>query len=62
MDEVKYEEADVPEDPQDKEDEVALTAAANVAKLKAQTASVLPWDRGLIPSHSICCRSGLVLT
>ena len=62
VDEVKYEEADAPEDPRDEEDEVALTAAANVAKLKAQTASVLPRDRGSIPSHSICCRSGLVLT
>ena len=62
MDEAKYEEADAPEDPRDEEDEVALTAAANVAKLEAQTASVLPRDRGSIPSHSICCRSGLVLT
>jgi len=55
VDEAKYEEADAPEDPRDEEDEVAPTTAANVAKLEAQTASVLPHpldDRPLSPVSS----------
>jgi len=41
VDETKHEEADAIEDVRE-EDEVAPTTAANVAKLEAQTASVLP--------------------
>jgi len=42
VDETKYEEADATEDVREEEDGVAPTTAANVAKLEAQTASVLP--------------------
>ena len=52
VEETKYEEVDVPEDPREEEDEVAPTTVANVAKLEAQTASVLPHpldDRPLSP-------------
>lgn len=51
VEESKYEEADVPEDVRE-EDEVAPTTVANVAKLEAQTAPVLPHpldDRPLSP-------------
>jgi hypothetical protein len=51
VEESKYEEADAPEDARE-EDEVAPTTIANVAKLEAQTASVLPHpldDRPLSP-------------
>ena len=51
VEESKYEEADVPEDVRE-EDGVAPTTVANVAKLEAQTASVLPHplsDRPLSP-------------
>jgi len=52
VDEVKYEEADAVEDTREEEGEVAPTTTANVAKLEAQTASVLPHpldDRPLSP-------------
>jgi len=51
VDESKYEEVDAPEEVRE-EDEVAPTTVANVAKLEAQTASVLPHpldDRPLSP-------------
>lgn len=50
IDETKLEEVDAPEDV--REDEVAPTTVANVAKLEAQTASVIPHpldDRPLSP-------------
>lgn len=50
VEESKYEEADAPEDVP--EDDVSPTTVANVAKLEAQTASVLPHpldDRPLSP-------------
>ena len=52
MDETKYEEADAVEDVREEEDEVVPTTTANVTKLEAQTASVLPHpldDRPLSP-------------
>ena len=55
VDEAKYEEADAVEDTREEEDEVVPTTAANLAKLEAQTASVLPHpldDRPLSPVSS----------
>ena len=52
VDESKYEEADAVEEVREEEDEIAPTTVANVAKLEAQTASVLPHpldDRPLSP-------------